>query len=287
MDFNINDIVKIFPTNVNTHYPYTQDLLFSSEPLSKLSKLDKDIIDQQRLNGYDNPKIINELNDLNYRCDNFIKNHVGNHILFSGCSVTFGSGLEIEETWSKKVYNLINKNNECSGYFNLAVPGSSTINQIALLFKYFKTYGNPDIIFLNSPGLIRFYSYSSLDDLFFDSFYNNDSRKIINLISYQYYLMLEQYCKSNNIKLYSFTWTDKKEVNGELISDIENIFSNFDSFYPIDSEKVVQHCADYVLNSKDKRFLIKARDRDHHGIAFHDYWAKFIYEKYLNDNFRN
>jgi hypothetical protein len=282
--FDIKNVVKVFPTNINTHYPYTKDLLYSDEPLSKLSRLDKSNIDQKKLNGYDNPKILNELNDLNYRCDNFTNNHLGQHILFAGCSVTFGSGLEVEEIWSKKVYNLISGNNACSGYFNLAVPGSSVINQIALLFKYFKIYGNPDVIFLNSPGLVRFYSYSATEDLFFDSFYSNDSKNITNLISYQYYLMLDQYCNSNNIKLYSFTWKDNKDTEGKLFSEIEDTFSVFNSFYLIDNDELSEYCAQYVLDNKGKSFLIKARDKDHHGIAFHDYWANFIYEKYLNDN---
>lgn len=287
MQFDINNIVSLFPTNINVHHPYEKEILYSDQPLSKLSKTNKNDLDQEKLNGYNNPEIIKELNDFNYRCDNFIKNHSGKHILFSGCSVTFGSGLKIEETWSKKVYNLINKDIECSGYFNLAVPGSSVINQVSIIFKYFKNYGNPDIIFLNCPGLSRFYSYSKLDNLFFDSFYSDDSKEMISLISYQYYLMLDQYCKSNNIKIYSFTWNDKKKYKEEQLSEVENTFSSFNSFYPIDNAKVLEHCAQYVLDNKGKKFLIKARDNDHHGIAFHDYWANFIYEKYLSDNSRN
>jgi hypothetical protein len=281
MEPDINNIVKLFPTQINGHFPYTKEILYSFEPLSKLSKTNKKEIDQQKLNGYNNPKIIDELNDFNYRSDNFKKEHIGKHILFAGCSVTFGSGLEIEETWSKKVYNLIKKDNECSGYFNLAVPGSSIVNQIILLFKYFKNYGNPDIIFLNSPGLIRFYSYSSIDNLFFDSFYNDESKPVMNLISYQYYLMLDQYCKSNNIGLYCFSWKDKKENNADLYSEIENTFNSFDSFYEINNKEVLDYCAKYVLNNKNKKYLIKARDNDHHGIAFHDYWANFSYGEYI------
>jgi hypothetical protein len=281
MKFDINNIVKIFPTYVNKDFPYTKETLYSFEPLSKLSKFDKKDIDQNKLGNCENSKIISELNDFNYRCDNFIKDHFGKHILFAGCSVTFGSGLEIEETWSKKLYNLINQDSKCSGYFSLATPGSSITNQIVLMFKYFKNYGNPDIIFLNSPGLARFYSYSNVDDLFFDSFYGDESKKIINLISYQYYLMLDQYCKSNNIKLYCFSWKDKKENDKDLSYDIENTFINFDSFYAINTKEVFDYCENYVLNNKNKKYLIKARDNDHHGIAFHDYWANFIYKQYI------
>jgi hypothetical protein len=281
MKFDINNIIKIFPTYINKDFPYTKETLYSFEPLSKLSRFNKKDIDQKILSGYEDSKIINELNDFNYRSDNFIKDHFGKHILFAGCSVTFGSGLEIEETWSKKLYNLINQDSKCSGYFNLATPGSSITNQIVLMFKYFKNYGNPDIIFLNSPGLIRFYSYSNVDDLFFDSFYSDESKKIINLISYQYYLMLDQYCKSNNIKLYCFSWKDKKENDKDLSYDIENTFINFDSFYAINTKEVFDYCENYVLNNKNKKYLIKARDKDHHGIAFHDYWANFIYKQYI------
>jgi hypothetical protein len=282
MKIDINKIIKIFPTEINSKFPYTKEMLYSFEPLSKLNKNNEKEIYQNQLTGSDEPEIIYKLNDFNYRCENFIKDHSGKHIVFAGCSVTFGEGLEIEETWSKKLYDLINKDFKCSGYFNLALPGSSITHQIVLLFKYFKNYGNPDIVFLNSPGLVRFYSYSSVDNLFFDSFYNNESKKMINLISYQYYLMLDQYCKSNKIKLYCFSWKDKKENHEDLYHDIEDTFINFDSFYPIKTKEILYYCKEYVFNNKGKKYLIKARDNDHHGIAFHEYWAKFIYEKYLN-----
>ena len=100
----------------------------------------------------------NEINSLNFRSDNFIKTHEGLHIVFSGCSNTWGTGL-----------NKILKENPCSGYFNLGILGTSVASQIINLFKYFKEYGNPDIIFINFPDLLRFYGYSDKGKIFFDS----------------------------------------------------------------------------------------------------------------------
>jgi hypothetical protein len=37
-------------------------------------------------------------------------------------------------------------------------------------------------------------------------------------------------------------------------------------------------------NFKERKlFLDFARDTEHPGIAFHDYWSNFIYEKYKNN----
>ena len=54
------------------------------------------------------------LNSKNFRCEEFESNHEGEHLLFSGCSTTFGIGLEEDEVWSKKLYNRIKDNNKVS-----------------------------------------------------------------------------------------------------------------------------------------------------------------------------
>ena len=53
-----------------------------------------------------------KINSHGYRCDEFTTNHKGKHVLFSGCSNTYGVGLKKEEVWAYKVYNKINKTEE-------------------------------------------------------------------------------------------------------------------------------------------------------------------------------
>lgn len=44
------------------------------------------------------------LNSDNFRSDEFIKKHKNKHILFAGCSNTFGEGVEYEKTWAYRLY---------------------------------------------------------------------------------------------------------------------------------------------------------------------------------------
>jgi hypothetical protein len=217
---------------------------------------------------------------LNFRSDEFKKNHDGLHILFNGCSCTQGDGLLLEEMWSKKVYEKINKIKKCSGYYNIALSGTSVMNQIILFFKYFKAYGNPNIIFFNITDNLRFYIYDEKN--YKNAFFEKESKNIINLLIYQYYFMLDQYCKANNIKLFTFTWIGK--VEGYEDEEYEKILNKFDSFYKIDQKELLNFIFEYKELNKDKSFakyIERARDNDHPGIASNEYWANFIYKKYM------
>jgi hypothetical protein len=80
---------------------------------------------------------ISDVNSLGFRSEEFKKVHKGKHILFSGCSNTYGSGLKLNEIWASRVYKNISEKEECSGFFNLSVPGAG-INHICFnLFRYF------------------------------------------------------------------------------------------------------------------------------------------------------
>jgi hypothetical protein len=223
-----------------------------------------------------------ELNSLNFRSDEFTKNHEGLHVVFSGCSNTWGTGLFENEIWANKVYNLISKQEKCSGYFNLAILGSSLQSQIFNLFKYFKEYGNPNVIFINFPDLLRSFMYDQETNGFYDAIYKKNSKEILNLISFQYYFMLDQYCKSNNIKLYSFSWIESKYVS-YTDKIIEVPLDSFDSYFKINSKEIFSYLNEQKSTDKKNKFLEIARDDEHPGIAFHDYWSNFIYNKYITN----
>ena len=124
----------ILESNEVFNFQINKDILFGDSPKSKITK--NNILANNKFFIGTNQK---ELNSNGYRSDEFIDEHKFKHIIFSGCSYTWGSGLLINEVWSKKVYDLILKNEKLSGYFNLGVPGSSIINQIIDIFKYCKT----------------------------------------------------------------------------------------------------------------------------------------------------
>jgi hypothetical protein len=223
-------------------------------------------------------QIDNVLNSYNYRCDEFKNNHTGLHILFSGCSVTYGEALLKEEVWSKKLYNKISNDKEVSGYYNLAIRGFSTYEIVINVFKYINKFGKPDFIFLNIPTDSRFYSYDSSNKYFTYANLDTDSDNkdlyhTMPLLSFHYLLMLEMYCKSNNIKLNCFSWYSGVEYGKE---DIE-------SFIKIKDDDLTELIFEYQKNNKDDKNALKARDNKHQGTAFHDAWSKIMYNKYLED----
>lgn len=235
-----------------------------------------------------------EINSYNFRCDEFTNIHKKKHVLFSGCSNTFGVGLLKEEVWANLVYNKINSTEELSGYFNIGYGGSNIINSILNIFKYCKKFGNPDVIFINLPDFKRFFEFkkdenvyrTTNNNVFYDNYYIN------KLTVYNYYFMLEQYCNSNNIKLFSFTCdylVNPKYYNEdktEKVDSTNNIFKeyNFKTFNYI-NKKNLDDTLFVLKQGHNNKLFDTARDPlPHRGYGIHIYWADFIYNKYLKKN---
>lgn len=230
-----------------------------------------------------------KINSYGFRSDEFIDNHIGKHILFSGCSHTYGTGLKKEEVWAYNVYNKIKNIHDCSGYFNLGQGGSSISNCIINIFKYCKKFKNPDIIFINLPQHSRFFDFDKTTFQYRMTNHTkfNDMCYIAKLINYNYYLMLEQYCESNGIKLFSFSCDTyiKNTLNKNTDNTLEitnNLFKkyNFKTFYAINENDMLNDL--FLLKQKNNNiFFDIARDNQHRGTGQHLYWANFIYNKYL------
>jgi hypothetical protein len=264
--------------------PFNEDMFYSEKLISPVKKF-KDW--PKSFKEQNTALLEEEVNENGFRSDNFINDHNGKHLLFAGCSYTWGIGLGIEEVWSKKLYNLISDKNKCSGFFNLGIPGQGMITQIFYIFKYCKIYGNPDSIFFNIPDLGRFYYYNNNDDkLLYDSLYDDSEMvEILNVLAYQYYFMLEQYCLKNNIKLYSFSWCDAEDANKNFMFVLNktikpSVLKNFETFNNISIGETLDFVFEYIENNKGKDFLHLSRDKDHLGIAYHEYWSQFIFKKY-------
>jgi len=265
----------------NLSLPFKKDVIFNNELISPVSKYDNWNYEFKK----ENPSLIkDEINKNGFRSDNFIDSHKGKHILFAGCSYTWGVGLSINEVWSKNTYNKISSQEECSGFFNLGIPGSSIINQIFYIFKYCQKYGNPDVIFFNIPDLKRFYFYDNKEKNFYEGGYNGGFiENTIEVLSFQYYYMLEQYCNTNNIKLYSFSWYNAENNKPKFTLnsiDPDNILNKFNTFYSYTTNKLIDFVFDYKNKNKDDIFLEIARDKDHLGTAYHAFWSHFILDKF-------
>jgi hypothetical protein len=148
------------------------------------------------------------------------------------------------------------------------------------LFRYFNEYGNPDFIFFNMPDISRFYAINTNNDIC-DAFYLDESgfNQIIEVLNYQYYTMLHQYCKSNNIKLISFSWVNIEDEFDESFK--KNNINTFDTFYQTDIKEIKKFIKQYKNNNKHIDFMEMSRDGVHQGVGYHEYWANFIYDKYL------
>lgn len=241
---------------------------------------------EQMFNNYEfinNNDVIKDLNvkaypdffnDYGFRSDTFTKSHIGKHILFSGCSVTSGVGLLRDEIWSHLLYNKIKDIDNVSGFYNLAIQGTSSYVAISNLFKYFNIYGNPDIIFLNIPSLLRFYGFTLDKNNILESIYEDESFDLLKVVAFQYYSMLEQYCKSNNIQLYSFSWHEKTQTF---------MSNNLETFYSFNHNDLNNFLYEYK-NKNDDIFYEKARDNQHYGTAYHQYWANFMFDNYIRKN---
>jgi hypothetical protein len=216
-------------------------------------------------------------NSLGYRSDEFKKNHDGLHILFSGCSATYGEGLEENEIWAKQVYEKISSNQPTSGFYNIAVPGMGIIYIVFHIFKYINNFNKPDIIFINFPTSGRFLSYDKKKKQhYYENFYANTQRvannllEIIPVLEYQYLYMLEQYCKDSGIMLIYGTWGKGYEFKND---------TTLKSFIDIDVEKKI---VNYLNNNIIEKSDLLARDNMHYGPIYHKLWAEMMYNEYMN-----
>lgn len=227
-----------------------------------------------------------ELNNEGFRSDDFVKNHYAKHILFVGCSNTFGVSAKKEKTWPFLVFNEIKKQEKVGGYYNLSHIGARISENISNIFIYCKKYGKPNVIFFLMPTAGR--------ELFvMDKNYklnNIDPDEIIikkhfaiNTIK-NYYLMLEEYCKSNNIILISTTWD-----LGDYSMSTNTIFKEFDTFFENETINHKPHMLLYTEKNNDDLFSLKAKDGSHFGNAMMYSFSQIFYNRYkeIDENIRN
>lgn len=233
-----------------------------------------DVFSKELLHGVTGFRMVtnhSSIDNLPIKDSRFVKlNDDKTNILFAGCSITWGNGLKIGERWIDHVYADINKDNSCSGLFNVSQEGESIQSQVGYILEYCLKYGIPDIIFFNVPDFWRipiddavYKVYSSKDDQ-----YSIDSLgRFVSSNGYNSYKSLELFCKINKIKLVSISW-DK--VTNETLKD-------FDTFIYIDKDYMDQLTFMY---DDGKGFSLISRDNLHPGRAPHKAWAKIILDKF-------
>lgn len=198
-----------------------------------------------------------DLNSLGYRSPEF----KSGQIVAGGCSQTFGVGIKQEMTWP----NQLSKSTgiECA---NISKPGASVQWIVQKIIRYIKEYGNPKAIvcvfpdfyrmdFTVNENLIGFKKKpvnieSKVAGIHLEGMADLDQRpkyskvphnvndvlpvELPFYISFQYIHILEQYCKSNNIKL---AWTTWKFNLNELIKKLASEYDIFTNYIEVDDNK--------------------------------------------------
>lgn len=170
-----------------------------------------------------------------YRCDE-IKDQ---KILTLGCSQTVGLGLPLKKTWPFLLSEKMQ-----SSYINLAKSGDSMQGQIIKAFQFFKEFYNPEYIFgifpitrLEMPYIKGMIATStnltnsnkdnnSIQGVFLKNYkikkfaqqpYDLDeilTEEVAIFYNFMFMQILEQYCKTNNIKL---IWTHYNDSSYDKI----------------------------------------------------------------------
>ena len=246
-----------------------------------------------------------KINKHGYRSEEFEKN---NEVLILGCSQTFGSGMFNEFTWPDIFCNSTNKK-----YSRLAISGDSIGAQVYKAFKYFEEIGNPEIVL----GLFPLYrlEYVSVPKKFVANFRsgNTEHEKLCAGIAYvngetpiqfskaphdpehvipqefvifynfMFIKMLEQYCKSNNIK---FIWSIYDDKNIEMyMQSNPNILKNYlkTSDHFKDCKNKSEGCAIEFENHKLYSWgadYNQSKDLGHWGIHSHKHIAERFIDRY-------
>lgn len=107
---------------------------------------------------YHNTEITYSFNNQGHRCKNFEDIDQNNYILFTGCSHTMGTGLELEKTYPYLLSKELGMD-----YYNLAIPASGMdIVEYNLLTWLFKIQKKPRLVVIQWPDHSRFAEYDPL-----------------------------------------------------------------------------------------------------------------------------
>lgn len=233
------------------------------------------------------PSLVYSYNNFGFRCEDFVKNHNGLHILFAGCSETEGAANKLEDTWSHILYSKIKKSEDMSGYYNVGKAGLTISAIVMNIFQYIDDFGLPDCIFVQFPDQTRYVTWSQEDGFYpkyqvlgdnvsnieWDIFFTkHDDPKALNInILYNYLLLknLIQFCKINSIRL---IWSSWHHPSIEKFSSDTSLLDGYINTSTLNKEH-------WDIKIKD----LKARDGYHFGRGFHKIWADQFYKEFLND----
>lgn len=229
-----------------------------------------DLFNMANIDFIDDKTVSYKYNSQGFRCDDFT-NASESTVVFAGCSEGEGIGGNINDTWPKIIYDNLNIDNQLGGFFNLSCDNFGYHKIINNCIYYINNYGKPGSIVILFPDMSRSYIWNSESNEYVQDWINTKKKMSLeeknrimqHLINFtQTILLFEEYCNSNNIKLY---WSTLCDHDLELFKSL-NVFKNFVN---MDYEK-------YPVMSDFER-----RD-GHHGTGYHLSWAKNFLDRISN-----
>lgn len=178
---------------------------------------------------YDNKKYrkpddeyIYKINRHGFRSKHFSKlSNNKKNVVVSGCSVTFGIGLEEELMWINQLLEISQKKDyDC---YNLSISGGNVFSIVNNFRVFCDNYGAPEYFIVLAPNFQRSFLYDNHSDLMANilvappdspSFNNKTVQKFINMYELEDLVfssimslhMLEYLCEAQNTKLLWSTW---------------------------------------------------------------------------------
>lgn len=211
------------------------------------------------------------MNNYAHRCDDFKIEHSDKHILFAGCSFTFGEGLIDKGNWSNKLYSMFQNKYACDGYYALGFQNGITSVIINNIFKYFEKFGEPEILFCLFPDSVRKHDLDADGNIIIDYRHDERHKAMGRINSYHSIYFLEKYCNLKGIKLIWSTW-DRSD--SDFYSNI-----NFNNFFKFEDVDVYMNSKN--SHEKNNPFYEIARDRAHPGLRYSDGLARLFYNEYM------
>lgn len=202
----------------------------------------KNLLDQKnkkilQSNNWIDCNINYSFNEYGYRCDSF---KLPCTILFSGCSQTFGLGLDLQSTWAWRV-----SNNLDIPYHNIACPGSDWQHTVQRLLCWIPIL-KPTYVIIKEPPTNRFNWHNKEKIRSTASFSNKElldcsiqnEKPLIDIIdspnTFWYKmsmtLLLEYFCKEHNVTLITLPTSRIFKKNGKKVVDGEDVARDLDHF---------------------------------------------------------
>ena len=209
--------------------------------MSYLQDLEVDVLDFYKTNS------------MGFRCDEFQQVHKETHILFAGCSITFGEAVPPDYVWAKKLYNKISLELGASGYYNVGTPGTSISEVVEAIRAYIDNFGEPDYIFCLLPNIER-----------------DGGAGVQDIIE------LESMASS---KFFIATWDRNFSKERAKSNDPRNQIKSMHQISQQESTEAVYNF-ERSYNGLYKDFCIRGLDDSHPGLGEQDFYANFFYNLY-------